>query len=173
MEGDAEQPPTSADFCCDCADSSRTMKSNGSGAAHSVPDPERWLKEMKRHLLIALLPLLACCCIAATAEEKADTKCHGLVGLRPLPRTEKDWKSNHGGSWQGTPTYEAQKGIPLRRRAYRYGKGWLDGDFKTKRVFFEHYWGSAAKFDDLDPKKNQLVKKIKAGKKKAASSSTS
>ena len=41
-------------------------------------------------------------------------------------------------------------------------KGWMEGDFKTKRLFFEHYWGSAAKLDDLDPKKNQLVQKIKS-----------
>ena len=36
---------------------------------------------------------------------------HGLVGLRPLPRTAKmDHSHNHGGSWAGTPTYEEQKG---------------------------------------------------------------
>ena len=122
---------------------------------------------MKRHLLIALLLSPACCCIAATAEEKADTKSHGLVGLRPLPRTEKDWKSNHGGSWQGTPTYEEQKGkYPFVAEHIDTVKGWLDGDFKTKRVFFEHYWGSAARLDDLDPKKNQLVKKIKKWERK-------
>ena len=92
---------------------------------------------------------------------------HGLVGLRPLPRTEKDWKSNHGGSWQGTPTYEMQKGkYPFVAAHIDTVKGWLDGDFKTKRVFFEHYWGSAAKFDDLDPQKNQLVKKIKKWEEK-------
>ncbi len=44
--------------------------------------------------------------VAADAAERA----HGLVGLRPLPRTVADHKSNHGGSWAGTPTSYAQKG---------------------------------------------------------------
>ena len=87
---------------------------------------------------------------------------HGMVGLRPLPRTVADHASNHGGSWAGTPTYEAQKGnYPFVAEHVDLVKGWLDGDFKTKRVFFEHYWGLNAKRDDLDPEKNLLVKKIK------------
>jgi hypothetical protein len=88
---------------------------------------------------------------------------HGLVGLRPLPRTKAmDHGHNHGGSWAGTPTFAEQQGnYPFVAENVDVVKGWLDGDFKTKRVFFEHYWGSAAKFDDLDPRKNQLVKKIK------------
>jgi len=85
-----------------------------------------------------------------------------MVGLRPLPRDEKDWKSNHGGSWQDTPTYVAQKGnYPFVAEHLDTVMGWLDGDFKTKKVFFEHYWGLNPAFDDLDPEKNQLVKKIK------------
>jgi hypothetical protein len=40
-------------------------------------------------------------------------------------------------------------------------KGWLDGDFKTKRMFFEYYWGLDAKRDDLDPEKNGLIKTIR------------
>lgn len=117
---------------------------------------------MKKHVLITLSSLLACCCITVAAEGKAGSKKHGLVGLRPLPITERDWKSNHGGSWHGTPTYEAQKGkYPFVAEHVDTVMGWLDGDFKTKRVFFEHYWGSSTQFDDLDPKKNQLVKKIK------------
>jgi hypothetical protein len=40
-------------------------------------------------------------------------------------------------------------------------KGWLDGDFKTKRVFFEHYWGLSETRDDIDPKKNLLTKVIR------------
>ena len=45
--------------------------------------------------------------VSAVAAEESQT--HGLVGLRPLPRTEEDWKASHGGSWHGTPTYEVQK----------------------------------------------------------------
>ena len=117
---------------------------------------------LNANTLIALLPLLACFCITATAAENADTKSHGLVGLRPLPRTEKDWKSNHGGSWKGTPTYIEQKGkYPFVAEHVDTIKGWKGGDFKTKRMFFEHYWGIDPKFDDLDPTKNQLVKKIR------------
>jgi hypothetical protein len=36
---------------------------------------------------------------------------HGLVGLRPLPRTQAmDHSHNHGGSWAGTPTFAEQQG---------------------------------------------------------------
>jgi hypothetical protein len=95
------------------------------------------------------------------AEEIADRQ-HGLVGLRPLSRDERDHKANHGGSWAGTPTYADQTGnYPFVAEHLDTVKGWLEGDFKTKRMFFEHYWGIDPKFDDLDPKKNQLVKKIK------------
>ena len=87
---------------------------------------------------------------------------HGLVGLRPLPRTVADHKSNHGGSWAGTPTYEEQKGnYPFVAEHLDVVKGWLDGDFKTKRVFFEFYWGLSEARDDLAPRKNLLVKTIK------------
>ena len=59
---------------------------------------------------------------------------HGLVGLRPLPRTAKmDHSHNHGGSWAGTPTYEEQKGnYPFVATNLDVVKDWLDGDFKTK-----------------------------------------
>lgn len=121
---------------------------------------------MKNRPIIAMLPgivamLLGCLTVQA---READTKrAHGYVGLRPLPRDEKDWKSNHGGSWQNTPTYEAQKGrYPFVAEHLDTVKGWLDGDFKTKKVFFEHYWGLNPKFDDPDPRKNQLVKKIRS-----------
>ena len=122
----------------------------------------------RQKVTTTLLGILLICVIIKTVSAQ-ETRKHGFVGLRPLPRTERDWKANHGGSWQGTPTYEAQKGrYPFVAEHIDTVKGWLDGDFKTKRVFFEHYWGSAAELDDLDPKKNQLVKKIKV-----ASSSTS
>ena len=112
--------------------------------------------------LIALLPLLAFCWTTAGDQDDAHTNVHGLVGLRPMYRDQRDHRANHGGSWAGTPTYAEQKGkYPFVAENLDVVKGWLDGDFVTKRVFFEHYWGSAAKFDDLDPKKNQLVKKIK------------
>ena len=82
---------------------------------------------------------------------------HGLVGLRPLPRTAAmDHSHNHGGSWAGTPTFEEQKGnYPFVAKNLDVVMGWLDGDFKTKRVFFEHYWGLSEARDDLDPKKNK------------------
>ncbi|MDP6678031.1 MAG: hypothetical protein QGG72_03955, partial [Verrucomicrobiota bacterium] len=86
---------------------------------------------------------------------------HGYVGLRPLPRYAKDLKSNHGGSWAGMPTFAAQAGnYPFVAEHLDVVKGWLDGDFKTKRVFFEYYWGLSKARDDLDPKKNLLVKMI-------------
>lgn len=99
----------------------------------------------------------------AAAEEASDqTKPkHGLVGLRPLPRDERDHKSNHGGSWAGTPTYAQQKGnYPFVAKHLDVVMGWLDGDFKTKRMFFEYYWGLSAERDVLDPTKNGLIKTI-------------
>ena len=90
-------------------------------------------------------------CVIASAVSAEESQTHGLVGLRPLPRTQEDWKASHGGSWQGTPTYEAQKGkYPFVAEYIDVVSGWLDGDFKTKRVFFEHYWGLAVELDDLD-----------------------
>ncbi|VGO13606.1 hypothetical protein PDESU_02163 [Pontiella desulfatans] len=93
---------------------------------------------------------------------QAQTNTHGFVGLRPLSRTKADWKSVHGGSWHGTPTYADQKGnYPFCAEHVDVIKGWLDGDFKTRRMFFEHYWGIDEKWDVLDPQKNTLIKKIK------------
>jgi hypothetical protein len=94
---------------------------------------------------------------------------HGLVGLRPLSRDKGDWKSSHGGSWDGTPTYADQKGnYPFVAEHIDVLKGWLDGDFKTKRMFFEHYWGIDAAQDDLDPKKNGLIRTIRNWESKGA-----
>ncbi|MFX0103573.1 MAG: hypothetical protein ACFFCS_28685, partial [Candidatus Hodarchaeota archaeon] len=79
-------------------------------------------------------------------------KGHGLVGLRPLPRTVADHATVHGGSWKGTPTYDEQEGnYPFVAEHLDIVKGWLDGDFKTKRMFSEHYWGLSEERDDLDP----------------------
>ena len=112
--------------------------------------------------LLTLTSLTALCCVTSASAQERATEGHGMVGLRPLPRDEKDWKANHGGSWQDTPTYVAQKGnYPFVAEHLDIVKGWLNGDFKTKKVFFEHYWGLNPAFDDLDPAKNQLVKKIK------------
>ncbi|MGB0415194.1 MAG: hypothetical protein ACPGJU_12185, partial [Coraliomargarita sp.] len=81
------------------------------------------------------------------------TKEHGLVGLRPLSRSaELDHGRSHGGSWDGTPTYADQKGnYPFCAEQVDVVKDWLDGDFKTKRVFFEHYLGLTEERDELDP----------------------
>lgn len=87
---------------------------------------------------------------------------HGLVGLRPLPRFEADLATNHGGSWAGLPTFDKQKGkYPFVAEHLDVVKGWLDGDFKTKRVFFEYYWGLSKQRDVLDPRKNNLIKQIR------------
>lgn len=87
---------------------------------------------------------------------------HGWVGLRPLPRNELDHQANHGGSWKGTPTYAEQKGnYPFVAQQIDVVKGWLDGDFKTKRMFMEHYWGLGDDRDHQDPAKNLLIKSIR------------
>ncbi|MGZ0655366.1 hypothetical protein ACWPKO_12860 [Coraliomargarita sp. W4R53] len=91
----------------------------------------------------------------------------GLVGLRPLPRTAAlDHSHNHGGSWAGTPTYAEQKGnYPFVAENLDVVMGWMDGDFKTKRLFMEYYWGLSADRDNLDPKKNGLINAIKGWEK--------
>lgn len=98
----------------------------------------------------------------ASESVQAEKVPHGLVGLRPLPRDERDHKSNHGGSWAGTPTYTEQQGnYPFVAEHIDVVKGWLDGDFKTKRMFFEYYWGLDPKRDNLDPQQNHLIKVIR------------
>ena len=105
--------------------------------------------------------ILAGCLVAHAQQSDTSSTC-GNVGLRPLPRYEQDLKSNHGGSWAGMPTFEEQKGnYPFVAEHLDVVKGWLDGDFKTRRVFFEYYWGLDKARDDLDPKKNLLVKVIR------------
>ena len=114
-----------------------------------------------RSILIAF-PLLWLSCLAQTAEQPEANRTSGYVGLRPLPRYAKDLKSNHGGSWAGMPTFEEQAGkYPFVAEHLDVVKGWLDGDFKTKRVFFEHYWGLNEARDVLDPQKNLLIKTIR------------
>ena len=110
-------------------------------------------------------------CLGVRVAETNMNRQHGLVGLRPLSRSkEMDHGHNHGGSWADTPTYAEQKGnYPFVAKHLDTVKDWLDGDFKTKRMFFEHYWGLNPKFDDLDPTKNQLVKKIKKWETKGGS----
>ena len=106
----------------------------------------------------------------SNAEPEEGSPTHGLVGLRPLPRTAAmDHSHNHGGSWAGTPTFDEQQGhFPFVAEHLDIIKGWRDGDFKTKRVFFEHYWGLSEARDDLDPKKNLLIKTIRDWESKGA-----
>ena len=112
---------------------------------------------------IVTLWLLTLAPLGSHAEPGEAQPNHGLVGLRPLPRTAKmDHGHNHGGSWAGTPTFAEQKGnYPFVANNLDVVKGWLDGDFKTKRIFFEHYWGLSDARDDLDPKKNLLIQTIR------------
>jgi len=119
--------------------------------------------------LVAIMPFVMLVCAGAqTADESSEPK-HGLVGLRPLPRTIEDNSGNHGGPWTGMPTFDAQKGnYPFVAEHLDVVKGWLDGDFKTKRMFFEYYWGLDEKRDDLDPEKNLLIKTIKNWEDKGA-----
>ena len=114
--------------------------------------------------------LIALSAFLADAVAQEGSSVHGLVGLRPLPRTARmDHGHNHGGSWAGTPTFEEQKGnYPFVAENLDVVMGWLDGDFKTKRVFFEHYWGLSEARDDLDPEKNLLVKTIRNWEAKGA-----
>ncbi len=115
--------------------------------------------------IIAIVTMLSLCSIGVSDDRTSsgtEQRRHGLVGLRPLPRDQGDHKVNHGGSWAGTPTFVEQKGqYPFVAEHVDVIKGWLDGDFKTRRVFFEHYWGLSEARDDLDPHRNELIKTIR------------
>ena len=101
-------------------------------------------------------------CIGADAGKTPANSSCGYVGLRPLPRNAGDLKSNDGGRWAGLPTFEEQKGnYPFVAENLDVVMDLLNGDFKTKRVFFEYYWGLTEARDDLDPEKNLLVKTIR------------
>ena len=90
-------------------------------------------------------------------------KVHGLVGLRPIPADKAGTHHNHGGSWEGLPTFDTQKGnYPFVAKQVDILFGWVPhGDFTTKQVFFEYYWGLSAKRDSLDPNKNELIRIIR------------
>ncbi|MFN3168415.1 MAG: hypothetical protein ACE37H_15255 [Phycisphaeraceae bacterium] len=112
--------------------------------------------------LLAVL-LLVTAATEAHAGRSDSERPHGLVGLRPLPATLEQTKHNHGGSWEGVPTFDKQKGqYPFVAEHMDVLFGWVPGgDFKTKRVFFEYYWGLSKARDVLDPHKNTLIKQIK------------
>jgi hypothetical protein len=127
-----------------------------------IMNPLTCARTRKRHCAIAGC-FLAFVLLGVHAARGEDHQGHGLVGLRPLPRTAKmDHSHNHGGSWAGTPTFEEQKGnYPFVAENLDVVMGWLDGDFKTRRVFFEHYWGLSEARDDPDPRKNLLIQLIR------------
>ena len=118
---------------------------------------------MMRNIYMAMMmvgmPAILSVCLEAQAEQTDGNRSCGYVGLRPLPRYAEDLKTDHGGSWAGLPIFEDQKGnYPFVAEHLDIVKGWLGGDFKTKRLFLEYYWGLSASRDDLDPEKNRLVK---------------
>lgn len=127
-----------------------------------------------RFLVLALVGVVVSLMVHTEAfgESSDSLSSHGLVGLRPLPRTaELDHKSSGAhGNWVGSPTYDKQAGkYPYVAEHLDTVKGWNGGDFKTKRVFFEHYWGIDPKRDVLDVKKNHLIQKIKNHEKQGLS----
>ena len=99
---------------------------------------------------------------------KSSQKKHGLIGLRPIPADEAGTKHNHGGSWAGMPTYDKQKGnYPFVAKHIDTLFSWVpNGDFSTKRIFFEYYWGLSQKRDVLEPKKNRLIQTIRQWEKR-------
>lgn len=120
------------------------------------------MRTLTQLAVISILALVTGYCETTVIAGEPPEDGHGLVGLRPLPRTDADHTMSHGGSWAGTPTYAEQKGhYPFVAEHLDTVCDWLDGDFKTKRVFFEYYWGLDAVRDNLDPEKNLLVKTIR------------
>ena len=68
------------------------------------------------------------------------------------------------------PTFEQQKGrYPFVAEHIDTLFGWVpDGDFETRRVFFEYYWGLSEQRDDLAPKKNGLIRAIRRWEERGA-----
>ena len=93
---------------------------------------------------------------------------HGLVGLRPIPADVADTRRSHGGSWEGMPTFDAQKGnYPFVAEHIDVLFGDVpNGDFQTNKIFFEHYWGLTPERDSLDPEKNLLIRTIRKWEQK-------
>lgn len=91
-----------------------------------------------------------------------------MVGLRPIPADKAGTNHDHGGSWAGMPTFDKQKGnYPFVAEHVDILFGWVpDGDFKTRRVFFEYYWGLSKARDVPDPRKNNLIRTIRRWEKK-------
>ncbi|MEM8734013.1 MAG: hypothetical protein AAGG44_07320, partial [Planctomycetota bacterium] len=114
------------------------------------------------------IPLLLALVALMDHSTLAQEKSHGMVGLRPIPADKAGTKHNHGGSWEDMPTYDMQKGnYPFVAEKIDTLFGWVpDGDFKTKRVFFEYYWGLSKDRDNLDPAKNQLIQTIRNWEKR-------
>ncbi len=124
---------------------------------------KQWLPNAPITAILFGFYLLAAGSMAANTGTIDRDREHGYVGLRPLPRTAAmDHSHNHGGSWQGTPTFEEQAGnYPFVAEHLDVVKGWLHGDFHTRRMFFEYYWGLDEKRDNLDPEKNHLIRTIR------------
>ena len=93
---------------------------------------------------------------------------HGLVGLRPIPADVAGTRHSHGGSWEGMPTFDGQKGnYPFVAKHIDVLFGDVpNGDFQTKRIFFEYYWGLTPERDSLDPEKNLLIRTIREWEQK-------
>ena len=115
-----------------------------------------------KKIIILKLTFIFFCMLGFSAEQNLAEKKSGYVGLRPLPRYEADLKTVHGGPWTGLPTFDQQGGnYPFVAEHVDVIKGWDKGDFKTKKMFFEFYWGQSQTSDNLEPKKNRLVRMIR------------
>ena len=120
------------------------------------------MRTLTKIAVATILALLALSFVAPLFANESPEQGHGLVGLRPLPVGAAERKGNHSNPWAGMPTYEEQKGnYPFVAEHLDTVMGWMGGDFKTKRVFFEFYWGLSEARDVLDPDKNLLVKEIR------------
>ena len=113
--------------------------------------------------IVFMLFLLAVHCHADNPDSV-----HGLVGLRPVPADVADTRRSHGGSWEGMPTFDAQKGnYPFVAEHIDVLFGDVpNGDFQTNKIFFEHYWGLTPERDSLDPEKNLLIRTIRKWEQK-------
>ncbi len=110
--------------------------------------------------MVLLIGLYGCQIVEVKPKPKSK---HGLVGLRPLPRSVEEskikWLSGIGSydEWSGKFPFVAENTDVLMD---------YKGCFTTKRAFFEHYLPSDSDWIDTNPETNPLVKKIRDVEKK-------
>lgn len=91
---------------------------------------------------------------------KANNK-YGYVGIRPLPRTQKEAESDWVPGISTIGTYDEQLKPNSFAAKYTDVVYEYQGNFHTKKCFFEHYLPFDRDWIDTNPNTNPLIQEIK------------